>query len=132
MISPQNFKVGEAWAAFSLKESTVFEGENFDLVTLVDVASGKELCRAWLPVAAKGTSIKEARDFLENALRANEHRVPERIILPKGSLADLIEAEAARKGIRVKSVPEYELRELASERLAAFSKMLAERRAGDA
>ena len=128
MLSPSDFEVDEAWVLFRLNESPIHEGDerNFDVITLMDAASGSERHRELLPLATKESWDAQARRLLEIAISLNKKRLPRVILTTKGVLADFIRFEAERLGIRVKPVPQYELRELTAERRRAFAQKLEE------
>jgi hypothetical protein len=128
MLSPSHFKVDEAWVLFRLNKSPVRSRDegDFDVVTLMDAASGCELWRELLPLAARGSWDAQARRLLETAIRLNKKRLPKAILVTRGVLADFIRSEAVQHGIRVKSVPLYELRDITAERRHAFARKVEE------
>ena len=134
MLSPSHFKVDDAWVLFRLNKSPVRAGDEgaFDVVTLMDAASGCELWRELLPLGARESWDAQARRLLETAIRLNKKRFPKAILATKGVLADFIRSEAVRRGIRVKSVPLYELGEITAECRHAFARRLERAHARDA
>ena|ERR1700688_1428838 len=123
MLSPSDFEANEAWVLFRLNKSPILLGDkrDYDLITLMDAASSSELSRDWVSVTAKEAWGAQARRLLEKAVYFNKNQLPKTIVVTKGALADFIGPEALRRGIHVKSVPQYELVVFASERRQAFA-----------
>ena len=123
MLSPNDFEVNETWVLFPLGKSPNREGDmkDYHLITLMDAASCSVLWRHWLSGTAKNAWGAQARRLVETAIRLSKGSLPKTLVVTRGLLADFIKPEAIRRGIRVKSVPQYELAAFTSEPRKAFA-----------
>lgn len=113
-IHPHQFQANEAWILFKLNDApllTETDGD-FNVVALMDAASGYILGTEFVPVRSKALSRLSARRLLKAA--ASQARVlPKTLLISMKLPAALLGAEAARAGVDVERVEE--------DRLSAFT-----------
>lgn len=110
MLHPNQFKVNDAWIAFRLNDAAIVtEGDgDFDCIALMDAASCYILGMEMYSARAKGPSGQELCRLLQKA-HGREGKLPRKLFVAKGQVADALCQEAARLTIEVVAVPEDEL-----------------------
>lgn len=121
MFDPGQFQVNEAWIVFQLNDIPVFtEAEgNFNLIALMDAASGYILGTELVPVNASEPSQLESKRLLKSG-QSQKKQLPKKIIIPSNQVADILSLEAERYGIDVIRVPEEQLLVFISEAREGF------------
>ena len=110
MLHPNQFKANDAWIAFRLNDAafvTERDGD-FDCIALMDAASCYILGMEMYSARAKGPSAQESRRLLQKG-HGREGKLPQRLFVAEGQVADALCQEAARLKIEVVAIPEDEL-----------------------
>ncbi|MEK7762246.1 MAG: hypothetical protein AAB433_11745 [Nitrospirota bacterium] len=110
MLHPNQFKVNDAWIAFRLNDAAI-ETErdgDFDCIALMDAASCCILGMEMYSARATGPSAQESRRLLQKG-HGREGKLPKKLFVAEGQVADALCQEAARLTIEVVTVPGDEL-----------------------
>ena len=121
MITPNQFKVNEAWLAFKLNEipiHTNLEGD-FNCIALMDAASCFILGNVFAPAGDSEPSKMAVRHLFKEA-KAHKQELPKTLFIPNGQFNSILPAEAERAGIVVVRVPEEQLLPFIGEARASF------------
>jgi hypothetical protein len=110
MLHPNQFKVNDAWIAFRLNDAAIVTERDgdFDCIALMDAASCYILGMEMYSACAKGPSAQESRRLLQKG-HGCEGKLPQKLFVAEGQVADALCQEAARLKIEVVTVPEDEL-----------------------
>jgi len=107
---PERLEINEAWVAFKLNTSPIFteaDGD-FNVFSLMDVASGFILSMAFVPVQAASLTAEEVGRWMEEA-HAHENEWPKLLLIQSTPAADGMIGKAEGLGISVRVVPESQL-----------------------
>ena len=110
MIEPGQFQVNEAWIAFQLNNIPVLteaDGD-FDVIAIMDAASGYILCTEFVPVGSAEPSQLESKRLLKSG-QSQKKLFPKTLYIPDNQVAENLSLEAERCGIAVFRVPEEQL-----------------------
>jgi len=107
---PERLEIKEAWVAFKLNTSPIFTKAdgNFNVFSLMDVASGFILSMAFVPVQAASLPAEEVGRLMEEA-HAHENKWPKLLLIQSALAADVMIGKAEGLGISVRVVPESQL-----------------------
>lgn len=110
MLHPDQFQVNEAWIAFKLNEVPICTQQDgdFNVVALLDAASGFILNTAFVPASKAEQTKLELRRSLKEA-HAHSQQWPKTLFIPVGDSAKNLVAEAKVIGIPVVHVSEDQL-----------------------
>jgi hypothetical protein len=121
VLHPNQFQVNEAWLVFQLNDApicTESDGD-FNIMVLMDAASCFILSSGLVPTGAVEPSKLEAKRLLKEG-QAHKQQLPKTLFIPNHIPADLLSAEAQRRGIAVVRVPEDQLLPFIGEARAGF------------
>ena len=121
MIEPGQFQVNEAWIAFQLNNIPVLteaDGD-FDVIAIMDAASGYILCTEFVPVGSAEPSQLESKRLLKSG-QSQKKLFPKTLYIPDNQVAENLSLEAERCGIAVFRVPEEQLLVFISEARDGF------------
>lgn len=121
MLDPDQFQVNEAWIAFQLNDIPIFteaDGD-FDVIALMDAASGYVLGTEFVPVESAEPSQLECKRLLKSG-RSQKKQFPKTLYIPSNQVADILGIEAERYGIMVVRVPEEQLQVFIGEAREGF------------
>lgn len=110
MIEPGQFQVNEAWIAFQLNNIPVLteaDGD-FDVIAIMDAASGYILGTEFVPVGSAEPSQLESKRLLKSG-QSQKNPFPKTLYIPDNQVAENLSLEAERCGIAVFRVPEEQL-----------------------
>ena len=110
MLHSNQFKVNDAWIAFRLNGAAIVTERdgNFDCIALMDAASCYILGMEMYSARAKGPSAQESRRLLQKG-HGREGKLPQKLLVAEGQVADALRQEAACLKIEVFTVPDEEL-----------------------
>ncbi|MBA5868282.1 MAG: hypothetical protein GDA67_16430 [Nitrospira sp. CR1.3] len=110
MLHPNQLNVNDAWIAFRLNDAAIATEQDgdFDCIALMDAASCYILGMEMYSTRAKGPSAQESHRLLQKG-HGREGKLPQKLFVAEGQVADALYQEAARLKIEVVTVPEDEL-----------------------
>ena len=110
MLTPDQFRVNEAWIAVRINEAFLFvKDEPYDIYVLMDAASAYVLGHVLSRVVDEAPYEKDVEALFKNAWEA-KNQWAETLILTENSFAeDVFRMQAEKNGLSVKSVPLSEL-----------------------
>jgi hypothetical protein len=121
VIEPGQIQVNEAWIAFQLNDipvCTEADGD-FNVIALMDAASGYILGTEFVPVDSTEPSELESKRLLKNG-KSHNNQLPRTLYIPDDQAADILSIEAGRNGIAVFRVPEKQLLSFINEAREGF------------
>jgi hypothetical protein len=121
VIEPSQFQVNEAWIAFQLNNIPVLTEEDgdFDVIAIMDAASGYILATEFVPVGSAEPSQLESKRLLKSG-QSQKNLFPKTLYIPDNQVAEKLSLEAEHCGIAVFRVPEEQLLVFISEARDGF------------
>jgi len=106
MLTPDQFRVTEAWIAVRVNESFLFvKDEPYDIYVLMDAASAYVLGHVLSRVVDGAPHEKDVEALFKKAWEA-KNQWAEKLILTENSIAeDVFRTQAEKNGLSVKIVP---------------------------
>ena len=106
MLTPDQFRVTEAWIALRVNESLLFvKDEPYDIYVLMDAASAYVLGHVLSRVVDEAPHEKDVEGLFKKAWEA-KNQWAEKLILTENSIAeDVFRTQAEKNGLSVKIVP---------------------------
>lgn len=121
MLEPRHFELNEAWIVFQLNDTPIHTERDgdFDVMALIDAASGLILGSAFLRAGVQELSESEARALLAEGKSSNQ-QLPKTLFIPSEHPALNLALEAQRQDISVVRVLEDQLVLFTEEPRRAF------------
>jgi len=106
MLTPDQFKVNEAWIAVRINEEFLFvKDEPYDMYVLVDAASAYVLGHVLSKVVDESPHEKDVEALFRKAWEA-KNQWAEKLIVTENSIAeDVFRTQAEQNGLSFKIVP---------------------------
>ena len=106
MLTPDQFKVNEAWIAVRINEEFLFvKDEPYDMYVLVDAASAYVLGHVLSKVVDESPHEKDVEALFRKAWEA-KNQWAEKLIVTENSIAeDVFRTQAEKNGLSFKIVP---------------------------
>ncbi len=106
MLTPDQFKVNEAWIAVRMNEEFLFvKDEPYDIYALVDAASAYVLGHVLSKVVDESPHDKDVEALFRKAWEA-KNQWAEKLIVTENSIAEgVFRTQAEKNGLSVKIVP---------------------------
>jgi hypothetical protein len=106
MLTPDQFKVNEAWIAVRMNEEFLFvKDEPYDIYALVDAASAYVLGHVLSKVVDESPHDKDVEALFKKAWEA-KNQWAEKLIVTENSIAEgVFRTQAEKNGLSVKIVP---------------------------
>ena len=106
MLTPDQFRVTEAWIAVRVNESFLFvKDEPYDIYVLMDAASAYVLGHVLSRVVDEAPHERDVEYLFKKAWEAKKQWA-EKLILPENSIAeDVFRTQAEKNGLSVMIVP---------------------------
>ena len=106
MITPDQFRVNEAWIAVRINEEFLFvEDEPYDMYVLMDAASTYVFGHALSRVRDEAPSEKDVDALFKEAWKAKNQWAEKLIVAEKSIAADMFRTQAEKNGLFVEIVP---------------------------
>ena len=106
MLTPDQFKVNEAWIAVRINEEFLFvKDEPYDIYVLVDAASAYVLGHVLSKVVDESPDVKDVEALFREAWEA-KRQWAEKLIVPENSIAEnVFRIQAEKNGLSIEIVP---------------------------
>jgi hypothetical protein len=106
MLTPDQFKVNEAWIAVRINEEFLFvKDEPYDIYVLMDAASAYVLSRVLSRVVEESPHDKDVEALFRKAWEAKKQWA-EKLIVPENSIAEnVFTIQAEKNGLSIEIVP---------------------------
>ncbi|MBW1716055.1 MAG: hypothetical protein JRJ77_09555 [Deltaproteobacteria bacterium] len=106
MLTPDQFRVNEAWIAVRVNDASLFvKDEPYDIYVLMDAASCYAFGHVLSRVTDEAPRDKDVEALFKNAWKA-KNQWAEKLILTENSIAeDVFRKQAEKNGLSVKVVP---------------------------
>ena len=106
MLTPDQFKVNEAWIAVRINEEFLFvKDEPYDIYVLVDAASAYVLGHVLSKVVDESPHDKDVEALFREAWGAKKQWA-EKLIIPENSIAEnVFRIQAGKNGLSIEIVP---------------------------
>ncbi|WP_028322846.1 hypothetical protein [Desulfatiglans anilini] len=110
MLTPDQFRINEAWIAIRINEEFLFvKGEPYDVYVLIDAGSCYVFGQVFLRVVNEAPSEKDVEELLQKAFHG-KNQWADLLILTGSSPADAVfKRLGEKKGLSIKSVDLSEL-----------------------
>ncbi len=121
MLDPAQYEVNQTWIAFQVNDAPVITDRDgdFNMLALMDAASGFILAFGFVPTGAEDMSQPEVERLLKTAFD-QKSEFAEELLVPDEQVADALIAAAQARGIRVARVPARSLQALLDEVRESF------------
>ena len=122
MLTPDLFRVNEAWIAVRVNEAFLFvKDEPYDIYVLMDAASAYVLGHVLSRVIDEAPQEKDIEGLFRKAWEA-KNQWAEKLILPEDSSAeDVFRAQAEKNGLSVKILPLSDLESIVGPLKESFA-----------
>ena len=106
MLTPDQFKVNEAWIAVRINEEFLFvKDEPYDIYVLVDAASAYVLGHVFSRVVDESPHDKDVEALFRTAWEAKKQWA-EKLIVPENSIAEnVFRIQAEKNGLSIEIIP---------------------------
>lgn len=106
MLTPDQFKVNDAWIAARINEEFIFVKEDpYDLFVLMDAASAYVLGFVFSRVVEEAPTAKDVEDLFNKAWAAKQRWAKKLIVTDDSIASDVFIQEARKNGIPFDIVP---------------------------
>ncbi len=106
MLTPDQFKVNEAWIAVRINEEFLFvKDEPYDIYVLMDAASAYVLSRVLSRVVEESPHDKDVEALFRKAWETKKQWA-EKLIVPENSIAEnVFRIQAEKNGLSIEIIP---------------------------
>ena len=110
MLTPDQFRVNEAWIAIRVNEEFIFvKDEPYDIYVLIDAASAYVLGHVLSRVVDEAPHKKDVEALFRNAWEAKSQWAKRLIISENSTAEDIFRSQAEKNGLSIEIVPLSEL-----------------------
>ncbi len=110
MITPDQFRVNEAWIAVRVNEEFLFvQDEPYDFYVLMDAASCYVLGHVLSRVVDEAPQVKDVKELFQTAFQAKNQWADILILTGNSPTDDVFKKQAEQKGLSVKKVDSSDL-----------------------
>jgi hypothetical protein len=123
MLTPDQFKVNDAWIAVRINEEFLFVKEDpYDIFVLMDAASAYVLGFVFSRVVEEATTAKDVQDLFHKAWAAKRQWAKKLIVSDDSIASNLFIQEARKNGIPFDIVPISDLSPIIEPLKESFAK----------
>ena len=110
MLTPDQFRVNEAWIAIRVNEEFLFvKDEPYDMYVLIDAASAYVLGHVLSRVVDEAPHEKDVEALFKKAWEAKSQWPKQLIITENSTAEDVFKSQAEKNGLSIEIVPLSEL-----------------------
>ncbi len=122
MLTPQQFRVNEAWIAVRINEEFLFvKDEPYDIYVLMDAASAYVFGHVLSRVVDESPNEKEVEALFREAWEAKNQWAEKLIITENSTAHNAFIKQAAKNGLSIKVVPLSDLEPIVGPLIKSFA-----------
>ncbi len=122
MLTPDQFRVNEAWIAVRINEEFLFvKDEPYDIYVLMDAASAYVFGHVLSRVVDESPNEKDIEALFRKAWEANNKWAETLIITENSTAYDVFRKQAVKNGLSIKVVPLSDLEPIVGPLIKSFA-----------
>ena len=127
MLSPNDFRVNEAWVVVKVNDAPIFvQNDAYDVYVLLDAGSTYVFGHALSRVADGSTSDKDVKSIFDTAWQGKRQWAEKVIVTDNSKAAAIFEKQAKANGLPVIFVPLAKLEPIVSDLMNTFNADISE------
>ncbi len=122
MLTPDQFRVNEAWIAVRINEEFLFvKDEPYDIYVLMDAASAYVFGHVLSRVVDEAPNEKDVKALFRKAWKVKNQWAEKLIITENSTAHDVFRKQAAKNGLSIKVVPLSDLEPIVGPLIKSFA-----------